>query len=407
MVPMRVPATVLLLLTLAFSPAAAEEVDEEELKFINSVNRAIDTGLLWVVSKQKEDGSWPGYADGYPMGMTALGWLTILKCDYPRKAEASERAKKYLWERFQKQHPSALKTYSVAVLMMALEEQHAPLRSKKPAKKSRYANVPDVRKVKLPAADYEWMAKCAKWMVANQTKSIWRYPGGGIDLSNTQYALLGLAAARRCNVPVKREVFVKAANYLFAQQEKEGPRVRRIKHVDAGKGYAKRYATSEYDHARGWGYQPGHAATGSMTTAGVSSLAICRSELMTWPGYKGEFAHKMERSIRDGLAWLAKNFTVTRNPGRPGWHYYYLFGLERAGILTDQRFLGDHDWYREGATYLIGRQDAAGSWNAGRGGRGPGDAATKSLCDTCFALLFLRRATVPVKVPRAVTPTPK
>jgi hypothetical protein len=235
-----------------------------------------------------------------------------------------------------------------------------------------------------------------------QTDSIWRYPHGGIDLSNTQYALLGLAAARRCGVPVKREVFVKAAKHLFASQEKEGPKVRRIKHVDAGKGYAKRYATNMYDFARGWGYTPGGRATGSMTTAGVSSLAICRSELMTWPGWKGEFAHDMERSIRDGLAWLAHHFTVKRNPGRGGWHYYYLYGLERAGTLAAQKFMGDHDWYREGAEYLVGRQHATGPWNLG--GR---REARDTLADTCFALLFLRRATVPVKVPRAVTPSPK
>jgi len=341
--------------------------------------------------------------------MTALGLLTVLKCDYPRKSEAVTKAKKLLWQRFQKQHPSELHTYPVAILMMALEEESAPLRTRKKAKKSPYANIPGDRRVKLPAADYDWMAKCAKWMVANQTDTIWRYPGGGIDLSNTQYALLGLAAARRCNVPVNREVFVKAANHLFATQEKEGPKVRRIVHVDSGEGYASRYATADYDYARGWGYQPGNGATGSMTTAGVSSLAICRSELMSWPGYKGEFAHKMERSIRDGLAWLTKNFTVRGNPGRAGWHYYYLFGLERAGVLADQVFLGDHDWYKEGADYLCAQQDSVGSWNGRGGGRGKGRAGPggQTLCDTCFALLFLRRATVPVKVPRAVTPSPK
>jgi len=161
-------------------------------------------------------------------------------------------------------------------------------------------------------------------------------------------------------VPVKREVFVKVATHLFGSQEKSGPKVRRIKHVDSGKGYA----TSEYDHARGWGYRLGQAAKGSMTTAGVSSLAICRSELMTWPGYRGEIAHKMERSIRDGRAWLAHHFTVTRNPGNPvgtGWHYYYLHGIERAGILANLRFMGDHDWYGESAEYLVDRQDAIGS----------------------------------------------
>jgi hypothetical protein len=132
-----------------------------------------------------------------------------------------------------------------------------------------------------------------------------------------------------------------------------------------------------------------------MTTAGVASLAICRSELLDWPGYKGSFGERMERGIKDGLAWLAKNFTVETNPGPlGGWHYYYLYGLERAGVLTDEEFLGDHDWYREGAEYLVRGQSEKGHWLSRR----------PVLTDTCFALLFLRRATIPVRVPRETTP---
>ena len=54
-----------------------------------------------------------------------------------------------------------------------------------------------------------------------------------------------------------------------------------------------------------------------------------------------------------------------------------------------------HDWYREGAEYLIRAQLRSGAWRGG--GRG-------GLTNTCFALLFLRRATTPVRVPKAVTP---
>jgi hypothetical protein len=137
-------------------------------------------------------------------------------------------------------------------------------------------------------------------------------------------------------------------------------------------------------------------ATGSMTTAGVASLAICRSELLDWAGYKGPFGERMERGIKDGLAWLDVHFTVDHNPDRGGWHYYYLYGLERSGVLADVEFMGDHDWYREGAEYLVRNQSRSGFWPSRR----------SSMTDTCFALLFLRRATVPVRVPREVTPAP-
>ena len=79
-------------------------------------------------------------------------------------------------------------------------------------------------------------------------------------------------------------------------------------------------------------------------------------------------------------------------------HPRCLFGLERAGVLADIRFLGDHDWYTEGAEYLIGKQLPSGAWP------GPGAHA---VMNTCFALLFLRRATVPVRVPQAVTEPPR
>jgi hypothetical protein len=175
--------------------------------------------------------------------------------------------------------------------------------------------------------------------------------------------------------------------------------------VDAGPGYATRTLSGYYDHARGWGYQPGREATGSMTTAGVSSLAICRSHLLGKAVFKGDLSAKTERALNDGLAWLNVNFSVKGNPPGGGWHYYYLYGLERAGVLADTRFLGDHDWYREGAEYLLRNQNRAGYWpRLGRRGRRGG---ADTLSDTCFALLFLRRATVPVRVPRAVTPAPE
>ena len=70
------------------------------------------------------------------------------------------------------------------------------------------------------------------------------------------------------------------------------------------------------------------------------------------------------------------------------WHYYYLYGLERMGALVGVAFLGEHDWYQEGARYLVARQDEEGSWQGGT-----------DLSETCFALLFLKRATTGDPVP--------
>jgi len=88
--------------------------------------------------------------------------------------------------------------------------------------------------------------------------------------------------------------------------------------------------------------------------------------------------------------WIGKNFSVTYNPGpyehaqmaenSPHQYLYYMYALERAGMLYGTEMMGKHKWYPEGAKVLIETQAANGSWGAGT-------------VDTCFAILFLKRAT--------------
>jgi hypothetical protein len=47
--------------------------------------------------------------------------------------------------------------------------------------------------------------------------------------------------------------------------------------------------------------------------------------------------------------------------------------------------MGIHDWYARGARAILGAQQADGSWPGGQ-----------PVPDTCFAVLFLRRATRPL-----------
>ena len=70
------------------------------------------------------------------------------------------------------------------------------------------------------------------------------------------------------------------------------------------------------------------------------------------------------------------------------WHLYWLYAVERVGILLGTEFLGRHEWYPEGAKFLLESQGADGSWK--------GQSIGGAVADTCFALLFLRRATKPL-----------
>jgi hypothetical protein len=148
-------------------------------------------------------------------------------------------------------------------------------------------------------------------------------------------------------------------------------------------------------YARGWGYIPKGKAPqhqwmeticGSMTTSGAAALMICKASLEGTSLYN-RFKKKMNQGVRDGCAWIAKNFSVTANPGRGGYHFYFLYGMERVGVLTLCPAFGEHKWYEEGANYLLGHQSGNGCWSGG---------GESDLVNTCFALLFLKRATTPI-----------
>ena len=102
-------------------------------------------------------------------------------------------------------------------------------------------------------------------------------------------------------------------------------------------------------------------------------------------------------AVQRALKWLGERFSVTRHPGprelENRYLYYYLYALERVGRLTGQRFIGRHDWYREGAEFLVGQQDSIrGMWYTKH------HAERNPLVATPFALLFLSKGRRPVVV---------
>ena len=78
-----------------------------------------------------------------------------------------------------------------------------------------------------------------------------------------------------------------------------------------------------------------------------------------------------------------------RPAGTAEFVYYYLYALERAGILCGTEAMGTHRWYPEGAKFLVEKQSPDGQWEH------DGDW-NKPVWNTCFAILFLKRATRPL-----------
>jgi hypothetical protein len=84
---------------------------------------------------------------------------------------------------------------------------------------------------------------------------------------------------------------------------------------------------------------------------------------------------------------------VPRVGGADGRFYYFLWSLERVCVAYDVDKIGKTDWYDWGAAVLLANQNAGGGW---LNGMFPGPP------DTCFALLFLRRANLAQDLTRAL-----
>jgi len=203
-------------------------------------------------------------------------------------------------------------------------------------------------------------------------------PGIG-DNSNSQYAMLGLRACHDAGVLLPKEVLELAKKWWTECQHGSSD-----KDMVASDGLVS-------GPPRGWCYNrkdvcdKTHRAYAGMTAGGVGAVAICDYILgIDW---------KKDATLRSGLAWLTSHWSVTENKGPIEFDaapkeelYYYLYALERAGMLLGVDKIGPHDWYAEGAEYLLSAQKADGSWT-------PGARRSNATWDTCFAVLFLKKAT--------------
>jgi len=407
--------------------AARRQMAAGKAAFDARVNKAIERGAAWLRTQQRKDGSYPGFSDALPkgtyntmeVGLDALVILTLAHCGAGAKDDAVKKCLNFCRYHYSGGKGSLnlkgtgkLTIYTAATLILALDALYNPgAESKRQPKKDRYGNVraPKPLKCKYPKSIRHWIEEMVAFIVKNQVASGgWRYPGnplsapaGDTDLSNTQYALLALDAAARCGIRAPVTIWEKAAAYVTSEQDKDGldtPIWIENEAWEPGIEKPTRFAKAGMTLARGWTYLPGDTElpTGSMTAAGVTCLAICKEHLWILKKLTPQLRGRIDRGLLGGLAWLAENFAVDENPtpgGASMWHYYYLYGLERTGLKVGTRWIGRHDWYRLGGEHLLGAQEKKGGWKEADSDERPADATESAITQTCFALLFLKRAT--------------
>lgn len=249
----------------------------------------------------------------------------------------------------------------------------------------------------------------AKFLIQTQgPNGEWDYQqgrGSGTgDTSISQYAILGLWEAARAGVPVPTRVWDKAANWHITRQQTDGGFTYHPAGVGGGGGstYTMTVAgtasllvarlhlfgtvgdQSEVEDAPAPGRKKPRKKFGVLTpSAGEEEEAEGQETVEPPPpvdGPKTTRLNVLDRSVAGGRKWLIERFKI--DPQTP-WQLYYLYGIERLTALAGIREFAGHDWYDEGATYLLAKQAPTGSWSDNCG---PVPA-------TSFGVMFLIKAT--------------
>jgi len=353
--------------------------------FQKRVDAAIAKGVAWLKSAQRGDGSFPDVPI-HRAGVTALAYHALRSSRVPvgdANAASAYHALQSAYDsmRAAKKQDAGLTTY-VAALMCVAAADHVDPRG-------------DANAAPAPGdKDVAWAQELVRFLVESQdAQGMWRYePVPKLaailpDNSNTQFAILGLKSASRLGVRAPTATWLRTVKHFI-----DTPSLR-----TAGGGYGWAYPDSG---GRG-GYED------AMTAGGIGAVVMCRSELLGDPAYKDD--RDAERSLRDavqclGAAFADRSIFDLDSAKASGWsmyRYYLAYAVERAGAMSGLAEFGGHDWYGEGAEFLVAMQAKSGAWPAGAPpGRTDAPQEKPSPADTvvstCFALLFLGRATPPV-----------
>lgn len=319
---------------------AQDKVDDNELKLKPQIDQAIEKGVEYMINEQLRDGSWGLHGD-YIGGRGGLALYTLLQCGVSRDHPAVQRAVAFL------DGCEPDRTYATTTMLLA------------------YDALRDGREERIA----KFVENLLLWQ---KPGGDWAYPHGTQDLSCTQYAALGLYIGQKHGIKIDPSHFLDLYDSL--EDYREEPRKIENPFLEDGRTGAAKIEIAGYRYRR---HDENQKCTGSMTTAALAVMEICKAGLGR--KLRRSTRNKIERTSEAAMAWMAKNFKPDGNPNG-GHHYYYLYGCERVGALMNTERFGKHAWYIDGAKHLIGAQNKDdGHWG--------------NVTDTCFALLFLRRAT--------------
>lgn len=339
----------------AFAQSEQDPVEAARLK-----------ALDYIRAQQKSDGSWeyPNHA----VGITALCTLALIENGTAVYDSAVEKGHRFV----RKNAPEEKSTYDIALGILILsrvgDRQDRTIIRGLGAKLLAGQTTSGGWSYSCPATDAS---------VLQDPKRIDRKEGAG-DNSNTQFAVLGLWVASRYGVPID----------------------------DAMKEVGSRFVNTQNEDG-GWGYsikdkKPDPSGQ-AMTPAGLFCLTVSRAtKIRAQLKERSATTSKGEKETLLSDPKYAKGLKqVGAYAGQigPGSARYFIWAIERIGVLLGQEKLEDVDWFKQGSDALIKSQKPDGSW--------PSDKPESMLADTCFASLFLRKANLGSDISRLLQGQPE
>lgn len=180
-----------------------------------TVTEAIDAGKRFLLSVQKEDGSWVEERGGGPVSPTALATLSLLAADETSTRDATRKAAEWLLSRQRANGQFGDNMVDHATSVLALS-QFLQMR-----------NPPDLgeslREALLKAVAFSVDVQNSR-KARDADRGGWHHQPS-FDRSDLYYSgwqIFSLAAADQAGIPVEREIFQKALDFVRRSRQKEG-----------------------------------------------------------------------------------------------------------------------------------------------------------------------------------------
>ena len=381
------------------APAAAQQPADQA-----TIDRRVEMGVNFLKREQKAAGHWGTGAnprDGHGIGYTSLVGLTLVECGVP----TSDPRLKVAANLVRANSHELDSTYELALAILFLDRMKDKvdkrviqllagrlISAQMPSggwgyKTHKYAEpnvlklLDSLRKLQNPPADGpkpdvdklrkalpEDMRRLPVWddttgrLNADPKEKRHDLYDATTDNSNTHFAMIGLWAARKYDIPVDRTFALVHRRFRTSQ----GPS-----------------GSWTYDFVR-TGANGGHQFTC------IALLGVAIGHVVSPPeGVKPEADPviitaftSLSKAVGDPVGDINNRPKIKDVGG-----LYFMWAMERIAVLYDVQKLGKKDWYLWGAEIIVGNQAANGSWDE-EGGY-PGQTP---IANTCMALMFLRRA---------------